>query len=214
MKIHIQALTLFKISPAQSDSLNLDQLVPVAPQLLDIPDPQVERESGHLKLTLYLFEGHCQIMPDQPVQQPPQWRRINAAGLQLIKDFEGLRLAAYRDAVQIWTIGYGSTYNVKPGDRITIEQAEQRLQRDLELFERGVAGLVSAPLTDNQFAAVVSLSFNVGLGNLKKSTLLKLLNQRKYPEAAAEFPRWNRAGGQVLAGLSRRRKAEQELFLT
>ncbi|AXE34815.1 lysozyme [Chromobacterium phragmitis] len=138
---------------------------------------------------------------------------INAAGLNLIKQFEGLRLIAYQDAVGIWTIGYGHTGpDVAPGKTITQLQADQLLQNDLARFESGVSNLVKVPLNANQFSALVSFSYNLGLGNLQNSTLLRLLNQRDYAGAAGQFPRWDKAGGRVLPGLSRRRLAEQALF--
>jgi lysozyme len=140
-------------------------------------------------------------------------RRINKAGLSLIKQFEGLRLKAYKDVVGVLTIGYGSTGpHVKEGMIITEQQAEDLLKEDLDRFEQGVANLVKVPLNDNQFAALVSFSFNLGLGNLKASTLLKLLNAGKLDQVPSEFVKWNKAGGKVLAGLTRRRQAEAELF--
>ncbi|KMN50721.1 muraminidase [Chromobacterium violaceum] len=141
--------------------------------------------------------------------------KTNAAGISLIKQFEGVRLAAYQDMVGVWTIGYGHTGpDVKAGMTITQRQADQLLAADLEKFETGVRKAVIVPLNANQFSALVSFSYNLGLGNLRSSTLLRLLNKGDYDGAAAQFPRWNRAGGQAVPGLTRRRKAEQALFLT
>ncbi|MFK7088935.1 lysozyme [Chromobacterium violaceum] len=141
--------------------------------------------------------------------------KTNAAGISLIKQFEGVRLAAYQDMVGVWTIGYGHTGpDVKAGMTITQQQADQLLAADLEKFETGVSKAVIVPLNANQFSALVSFSYNLGLGNLRSSTLLRLLNKGDYDGAAAQFPRWNRAGGQAVPGLTRRRKAEQALFLT
>ncbi|MBN3006243.1 lysozyme [Chromobacterium alkanivorans] len=139
---------------------------------------------------------------------------ISANGVKLIQQFEGLRLKAYQDAVGVWTIGYGHTGpDVTPGLVITQAQADALLARDLSRFEAGVTRLVQVPLNQNQFDALVSFSYNLGLGSLQNSTLLRLLNQRDYAGAAAQFPRWNKAGGKVLPGLTRRRAAEQALFL-
>ncbi|QOZ81965.1 MULTISPECIES: lysozyme [Chromobacterium] len=139
---------------------------------------------------------------------------ISANGIKLIQQFEGLRLKAYQDAVGVWTIGYGHTGpDVTPGLVITQAQADALLARDLSRFETGVTRLVQVPLNQNQFDALVSFSYNLGLGSLQNSTLLRLLNQRDYAGAAAQFPRWNKAGGKVLPGLTRRRAAEQALFL-
>jgi len=140
---------------------------------------------------------------------------ISNEGINLIKSFEGLELKAYRDSVGVWTQGYGSTGpHIIPGSTITEVQAEALLIKDLSRFESGVNELVKVPLTQNQFDALVSFSFNLGLGNLKSSTLLKKLNGKDYVGAGNEFERWNKAGGKVLNGLTRRRLAEKELFLS
>lgn len=140
--------------------------------------------------------------------------RINEDGLNLIKNFEGLRLKAYQDSVGVWTIGYGHTgKDVAPELEITEEQAEKLLEADLDRFERGVSNIVAVPLNENEFAALVSFSFNLGLANLKSSTLLKKLNAEDRAGAAQQFVRWNKAGGKVLSGLTRRREAERDLFL-
>jgi lysozyme len=144
----------------------------------------------------------------------PLWaaQRINAAGVALIKDYEGLHLTPYLCPARIWTIGYGHTRTVRAGMRITPEQADQLLDDDLALVSRSVRQLVTVPLTDNQFAVLVSFAFNVGIGNFEKSTLLKLLNRGWYEQVPAQLMRWNRARGEVLGGLSRRRAAEARLW--
>jgi lysozyme len=141
--------------------------------------------------------------------------KISQKGVNLVKKFEGLELKAYKDSVGVVTIGYGSTGpHVFMGQVITEAQAEALLIKDLSRFESGVTELVKVPLTQNQFDALVSFSFNLGLGNLKSSTLLKKLNAKDYLGASKEFERWNKAGGKVLNGLTRRRLAEKELFLS
>ena len=141
--------------------------------------------------------------------------KTSQKGVDLIKHFEGLSLKAYKDSVGILTIGYGSTGpHVFPGQVITESQAETLLVKDLSRFEKGVTDLVKVPLNQNQFDALVSFSFNLGLSNLKSSTLLRKLNSMDYAGASAEFPRWDKAAGRVLAGLTRRRLAEKELFLS
>jgi lysozyme len=139
--------------------------------------------------------------------------RISQTGVDLIKHFESLQLDAYRCSAGVWTIGYGHTKGVKQGDRITEQEAERLLESDLELFERGVLRSVKVKLTQSQFDALVSFSFNVGLGALGHSTLLRRLNEGDIFGAADQFLRWDKAGGKVLAGLVRRRKAERALFL-
>jgi len=138
-----------------------------------------------------------------------------ANGLALIKDFEGLRLEKYQDVVGKWTIGYG--HLILPTESfpqpITRAQAGDLLRKDLAVSEAGVNKWVSMVLTQNQFDALVSFTFNLGVGNLQSSTLLKLLNQGQLQSAADQFLRWNKAGGKEVAGLTRRRIAERSLFL-
>jgi lysozyme len=140
-------------------------------------------------------------------------RQTGSAGVNMIKSFEGLYLDAYYDAVGIPTIGYGHTENVHMGMSISEAEAEQLLRQDLERFEVAVQDGVEVEINDDQFDALVSFSFNLGAGSLFSSTLLKLLNQGKFEQAAEEFPRWNKAGGQALLGLTRRRLSERALFL-
>lgn len=140
-------------------------------------------------------------------------QRTNKNGLLLIKSFEGLRLRAYRDAVGIWTIGYGTTRNVRPGMAISEDRAVSFLQEDLARFEKSIRDSVRVAINDNQFAALASFVYNVGPGAFRSSTLLRKLNQGDIRGAADEFPRWNKAGGRALAGLTRRRNAERLLFL-
>jgi lysozyme len=138
--------------------------------------------------------------------------KINSEGLALVKHFEGLYLKAYIcDGGKI-TVGYGHTATAMPGMVITKERAEELLAQDMAKFEAGVSNLVRVPLNENQFSALVSFAFNVGLGNLKKSTLLKDLNAGSYDSAANWFGKWVRANGKVLNGLVKRREAETSLF--
>ena len=141
--------------------------------------------------------------------------QINQKGLDLIKQFEGCRLKAYRDVVGIWTIGFGHTGDdVHPGMVITQDEADELLQSDLSDFEYGIEQLVQVQLNDNQFSALVSFTYNVGLGNFKGSKLLKKINKQDFEGAAQEFGRWANAGGRKLSDLVRRREAEKELFLS
>lgn len=133
-------------------------------------------------------------------------------GIDLIKTFEGLKLTAYRCSAGVLTIGFGTTRNVKPGQTITAAEAERLLRDDLREFERGVRAAVKVPLEQHEFDALVAFVYNVGLGAFRKSTLLRLLNAGDKAGAAKQFGRWNKAGGRVLAGLTRRREAERKLF--
>jgi len=145
-------------------------------------------------------------------------RKMNVEGLELLKRWEGLRLKAYRDAGGVLTIGYGHTSAAgKPlvyeGMRISGHQAEEILARDLRQYERAVEGSVKVPLTDNQFAALVSFCYNVGVGVFKRSTLLKRLNAGDYDAVPAELMKWTRAGSKRLKGLENRRAAEAGLWV-
>jgi lysozyme len=135
-------------------------------------------------------------------------------GIDLIEQFEGLRLKAYQDVVGVWTIGYGTTKNVTKGMTITEEQATEFLQRDLAVFEKAINQAVTKVLNQNQFDALACFCYNVGSGNFLKSTLLKKLNAGDNAGAALQFLVWNKAGGKPVAGLTRRRKAESKLFST
>jgi GH24 family phage-related lysozyme (muramidase) len=142
-------------------------------------------------------------------------RRCNEAGRQLIKRFEGCRLEAYQCAAGVWTLGYGSTGGVRPGDTITQAQAEARFEADVARFEGAVDVLTQGlGLSDNAFSALVSLAFNVGAFRIARSTLLRKLRAGDTLGAADQFLLWARAGGAVLPGLARRRAAERVLFLT
>jgi len=144
----------------------------------------------------------------------------NQAGVELIKEFEGLRLAAYPDpgtGGHPWTIGIGTTKYpngrwVQRGDTCTEGQALEYLRHDLQTFEREVERMVLVPTNENQFSALVSFAYNVGSQALQKSTLLRYINAHDFAAAAGEFGRWNQAAGKVLPGLVRRRAAERELF--
>ena len=140
---------------------------------------------------------------------------MGAAGLALLKSFEGCKLTAYPDpgtGGEPWTIGWGHTGGVKRGDTCTQAQADAWLLQDLDRFEQAVERLVSVPLTQNQFDALTSFCYNVGAGALQQSTLLRKLNAGDYEGAQGQFARWNRAGGKEMPGLTRRRAAEAELF--
>lgn len=139
--------------------------------------------------------------------------RTSQKGIDLIKKFEGCRLEAYKCPAGVWTIGYGHTKGVQNGQKITQAQAEELLREDLRIYEQAVESCVKVPLSQNQFEALVSFCYNCGGEALRTSTLLKLLNEGKYSEAGEQFLRWNKAGGRVLAGLTRRREEERKLFL-
>ena len=145
--------------------------------------------------------------------------KIGNKGISLIKEFEGLRLRAYDDGVGVWTIGIGTIRypngkRVQKGDVITEAQAEEYLKHDLNNFEKTINDVVKVPLTQNQYDAIVSLTYNIGAAAFSRSTLLKRLNNKDYKGAADQFLVWNKAGGKVMRGLIRRREAERALFLS
>ena len=144
--------------------------------------------------------------------------QTNEDGLNLIKIYEGLRLKAYKDPVGILTIGYGHTSaagepKVTEGMTITKEQAEAILRRDLQKYEKAVDDAITADLTENQFAACVSLCYNIGPGAFAKSSVARFINAGRFADAADAFALWNRAGGKILPGLVKRRAAEAALFV-
>ena len=141
---------------------------------------------------------------------------ISRNGIELIKRFEGCKLTAYKCPAGKLTIGYGHTgYDVTEGLTISQEDANDLLFDDVLCFENGVNNLVEGlDLSQGMFDALVCFAYNVGLTNLKKSTLLKLLKDGKVLEASEEFVKWNKSNGKVLDGLTKRRAAEADLFLS
>lgn len=139
--------------------------------------------------------------------------RISKNGIDLIKNWEGCRVIAYLCPANVWTIGYGHTKTARPGMMISHTEADRLLLEDLKRFEEAVRRLVTVPLNQNQFDALVSFVFNVGEGAFKGSTLLKLLNAGNYSDAANQFGKWVYAGKKVLPGLVARREAEYQLFI-
>lgn len=145
---------------------------------------------------------------------------INKATIDLIKEFEGLRLTAYQDSVGVWTIGYGTTAAAgvgiapKAGMTITEQQAEQYLRLGVEKFADQIAPKFTRAPTENEFGACVSLAYNIGPAGFAKSSVLRKHNAGDKAGAAASFALWNKAGGRVLAGLTRRRAAEAKLYLS
>ena len=148
--------------------------------------------------------------------------QVSDAGIELIKSFEGFRANAYPDPKSggdPWTVGYGTTKfpsgrPVKKGDYVTPAQAEMYLREDVKKFASSVDALVTVPLKQCQYDALVSFVYNLGATNLRKSTLLKKLNAKDYKGAADEFLRWVSPGSSVEAGLRRRRTAERTMFLS
>lgn len=145
---------------------------------------------------------------------------LSERGRKLIFDFEGRhtkladgRYKAYRCPANVPTIYCGLTKGIKDGMVITEAQGEKMFAKELATYEDAVERLVTVPLNQNQFDALTSFVYNVGIGAFGKSTLLKVLNQGKYDQVPGQLLRWNKGGGRVLAGLTRRRKAEGALFL-
>lgn len=140
--------------------------------------------------------------------------KISEVGLDLIKSHEGFRSDAYLCPAGVWTIGYGHTGDVEEGQSVTEEEAEELLLQDVAFAEDAVNSLVEVELSQQMFDALVCFIYNVGVGAFEQSTLLRFLNQGQMEEAAEQFLRWNKAGGKELTGLTRRREAERDLFLS
>ena len=138
--------------------------------------------------------------------------KTSEVGRELIKEFEGCRQVAYQDSVGVWTIGYGHTKDVYEGQLVIKKTCDKFLEEDLDEFEGYVNKLVKVELNQNQFDALVAWTYNLGPTNLKESTMLRKLNYGDYESVPDEMRRWNKAGGEVLNGLVRRRDAEANLF--
>lgn len=144
---------------------------------------------------------------------------VSPSGVDLICNFEGLRLKAYDDGVGVWTIGFGTTkypngIRVKKGDTCTLDQAKAYMQNDLKSFEQTVNNTVTVQLNQNQFDALVSLAYNIGTNAFSKSTLVKKLNANDIRGAADQFDVWVNAGGKRMQGLVNRRAREKALFIS
>jgi lysozyme len=142
------------------------------------------------------------------------------SALNLIKQFEGLKLTSYPDSGGIYTIGFGNTINkdtgqaIKQGDKIDLATAERWLKIDVAEREKKIKALIQVPINENMKAALVSLAYNIGTGAFASSTLLRLLNSGADKKLVADqFLRWNKVQGKEVKGLTNRRKLEQELFL-
>ena len=138
--------------------------------------------------------------------------KVSQECVNLVKFFEGFEAKAYLCPANVWTIGYGRTKNVKEGDVVNKRQAERDLLEELEEFGNQVFFAVQVPLEQNEFDALTSWTYNLGVGNLQSSTLLKKLNSGDKNSVPSEMLRWNKAAGKVLAGLTRRREAEAKLW--
>jgi lysozyme len=140
-------------------------------------------------------------------------RRFGEAARAMAKAFEGLRLTSYQDEGGVWTVGWGHTgVEARDGATMNEDAAEVLLGEDLERAARCVDRLVKVEVSQNQFDALVDFCFNLGCASLAESTLLKMVNAGDWDAAATQFLRWNKAGGKVLRGLTKRRQAEAELF--
>ena len=146
-------------------------------------------------------------------------RHINERGIEIVKSFEGISVKPYLCPANVWTVGYGATVGSDGGpidpdmEAISEDEAEALLIRDLESSEGWVRRLIKTALTENQYSALTSFTFNVGAGALQRSTLRMKLNRGEVQNAADEFPKWKFANKRILAGLVRRRAAERALFL-
>jgi len=145
-------------------------------------------------------------------------RKVSKETYDLIKQFEGYSEKAYSDVVGVWTIGYGNTYykdgsKVREGDTITKAEAEELFQHVVDDFAQKINVLIKKDVNDCEFGALVSLSYNIGVGAFKKSTLLRKVNgSPDDPSIGLEFLKWVKAGGKTVNGLVKRRNKEAEFY--
>ena len=182
-------------------------------------DIQLERLDDSLAINLRNLENYT---PPMPIEPQPKIKPVPDIAINIVKEFEGFKDHAYIDTDGTPVIGYGlSRINgvpVKVGDRITPDRADAALNAHLQEIQQELDKVVEVELNESQLSALASISFNVGVGAIKKSTLLRKINAEDYAGAANEFLRWDKANmrGRLvqLPGLSRRRAAERKLFLT
>lgn len=200
------------------------------PELVSVTSTVAVKETngnGVAKVDLSIWENVIDLPADvkpEPKPQPqhgstngnPTGRKMNAAGMRILKECEGLYLNSYKCPAGVWTIGYGCTKGIRPGMTISEAEAEEMLRKELTEFEKGVERILShIPLNENQFSALVSLTYNCGMEPITEGmTIRRKLEARDYRGAAEGFLLWNKGGGRVLPGLVKRREMEKKLFLT
>ncbi len=200
------------------------------PELVSVTSTVVVKETngnGLPKVDLSIWENVIDLPAEtkpEPKPQPPNGstngnptgRKMNAAGMRILKECEGLYLNSYKCPAGVWTIGYGCTKGIRPGMTISEAEAEEMLRKELTEFEKGVERILShIPLNENQFSALVSLTYNCGMEPITEGmTIRRKLEARDYRGAAEGFLLWNKGGGRVLPGLVKRREMEKKLFLT
>lgn len=236
------AITVERLNQILEEREKERQLAPPPPPQEVTSTPQAEAElvsatssvavkevngNGQSKVDLTIWENVIELSADvkpEPKPQPPNvstngnptGRKMNAAGMRILKECEGLYLNSYKCPAGVWTIGYGCTKGIRPGMTITEAEAEEMLRKELTEFEKGVERMLShIPLNENQFSALVSLTYNCGMEPITEGmTIRRKLEARDYRGAAEGFLLWNKGGGRVLPGLVKRREMEKKLFLT
>ncbi|HEY9834255.1 MAG TPA: DUF4231 domain-containing protein [Stenomitos sp.] len=236
------AITVERLNQILEEREKERQLAPPPPPQEVTSTPQAEAElvsatssvavkevngNGQSKVDLAIWENVIELPADvkpEPKPQPPNvstngnptGRKMNAAGMRILKECEGLYLNSYKCPAGVWTIGYGCTKGIRPGMTITEAEAEEMLRKELTEFEKGVERILShIPLNENQFSALVSLTYNCGMEPITEGmTIRRKLEARDYRGAAEGFLLWNKGGGRVLPGLVKRREMEKKLFLT
>lgn len=172
-----------------------------------------EHLGGQKWNTWCVYKDHVQLIVPSDNASHPSNLHISDAGLKLIKEYEGFRSNAYKCPAGVWTIGYGSTAGVRPGQWISEADAEARLREEVKRYERGILAALTVDPTQNQFDALVSLAYNCGIRAIARSSVVKFHNRKEFDRAADAFLMWNRGGGVVLPGLTRRRREERSLYL-
>lgn len=173
-------------------------------------------ESASSSVTVETYKPVERVVPTvskSSTRQPAIQYRTNDECINIIKEFVGLRLEAYSDTRGNWYIGYGRSQGVMEGMRITETEAEDYLREDLRVFEESVSRMVEVDVSENEFSAMVCLTYNIGPGGFAESTVLRKVNEQEWEEAADAILLWNKVGGQVNQALVNRREKERALFL-
>lgn len=219
----ILAITLLVLSACHSilEKTSIATVISPSPTLQPTPYttphataiPKIDTNTQSSSLTIISESSTSTDNNRQTTRRPASSYQTNHACVDLIKSFEGVRYEAYRGPAGHWLIGYGHKQGVTQGMKITAQQAEDYLKQDLQSIEQQVGKMVKTNITENEFSALVCLAYNIGWGNLLKSTVMRQVNTKNWQQAADAFLMWRKANGKVNSHLEKRRALERQIFL-